>query len=192
MKKYALALIFAIPLSFSPAAHAQRETFTVNPNASKIAFALGGNVHHVDGTFHVQSGSIVFGPSSGAISGSVIVAAGSGNSGNTSRDHNMDKNVLQTSRFPQVTFAPKSYQGKFSPTGASTIKVSGIFTLHGTPHNITVPVQIHIDGSNTIAKGHFMVPYVQWGLKNPSILFLRVAKVVGINLTLVGHISPSK
>jgi hypothetical protein len=30
----------------------------VNPDASKVAFTLGGNTHHVDGTFHVQSGSI--------------------------------------------------------------------------------------------------------------------------------------
>jgi hypothetical protein len=49
-------------------------------------------------------------------------------------------------------------------------------------------MQIHIDGSALTAKGHFVVPYVQWGLKDPSIFILKVAKEVDIDLTLVGNL----
>lgn len=190
MKAFAPALFIAISLAIVPAALAQHETFTVNPGASQVAFSLGGSGHHVQGTFHVQSGSIEFDPSARKISGIVTVTAASGDSGEPSRDKKMNSDVLDTTHFSQVTFAPSSYEGNLAPTGDSTIQVSGIFTLHGTPHDLTLPMQIHIDGANLTAKGHFTVPYVKWGLKDPSIFILKVAKEVDIDLTLSGHVTP--
>jgi polyisoprenoid-binding protein YceI len=192
MKIFFPAVLLGISFAFAPAAMAQHETLTINPAASKIAFVLGGNTHQVEGTFRVQSGSVEFGPGPGEISGSVVVAAGSGDSGNKGRDKDMNKKVLQPEEFPEVTFNPKSYQGKLATRGDSTIQVTGIFTLHGTPHELTVPMQIHAEGGNMTATGSFEVPYVQWGLKDPSVLFLKVAKVVGINLTLVGTLAQSQ
>lgn len=191
MKIVAKALLLVSSLSFASGAIAQHQTFTVNPDASKVAFALAGSGHHVEGTFHVQSGSIVFDRSAPDMSGSVVVAAGSGNSGEPSRDKKMSGDVLNVSQYAEVTFVPKSYQGAISATGDSTIQVSGVFTLHGTPHDITVPMQVHIDGTNLTAKGQFTVPYVKWGLKDPSIFILKVAKEVNIDLTLVGTIAPA-
>jgi len=49
-------------------------------------------------------------------------------------------------------------------------------------------MQIHVDGSKVIAKAHFVVPYVQWGLKNPSFLFWKAEDDVAIDLNLVGQI----
>lgn len=189
MRTYAFALILATPFALTPAGWAQHETFTVNPDASKVAFALAGSGHHVDGTFHVESGKIEFDPSAQKISGTVAVAAGSGNSGEPSRDKKMSSDVLDTTRFTEITFAPNSYQGTLAPAGDSTIQVSGVFTLHGTPHDITVPMQVHIDGSNLTANGQFVVPYVKWGLKDPSVFILKVAKEVNIDLTLNGQVA---
>jgi len=84
---------------------------------------------------------------------------------------------------------PESFTGNLLASGDSTIQLTGTFTLHGTPHDLTVPMQIHSDGTNLTAKTHFTVPYVQWGLKDPSIFILKVAKEVDIDLTLVGRIS---
>jgi phage host-nuclease inhibitor protein Gam len=53
-------------------------------------------------------------------------------------------------------------------------------------------MQIHIEGTALTAKTHFTVPYVQWGLKDPSIFILKVAKVVDIDLTLTGSLTPTK
>jgi polyisoprenoid-binding protein YceI len=188
MKTIAQAFILSVALA--PMAVAQHQTFTVNPDASKVAFALGGNTHHVEGTFHVQSGSIDF--DSSTISGSVVVAAGSGNSGDQSRDKKMNIDVLDVAHYADVSFVPKSYQGTIAASGDSTIQVTGVFTLHGTPHDLTVPMQIRIEGTALSAKTHFTVPYVQWGLKDPSIFILKVAKVVDIDLTLAGSLSPAK
>ena len=189
MKSRAQALFLAATLALAPLAFAQHQAFTVNPDPSQVNFTLGGNTHHVQGAFHVRSGSISFDPTAHTISGSVVVSATSGNSGDAGRDKKMNADVLESARFAEVTFAPASYQGTIAPTGDSTIQVTGTFTLHGAPHDITVPMQIHIDGATLTAKGRFTVPYVKWGLKDPSIFVLKVAKEVDIDLTLAGQLT---
>jgi polyisoprenoid-binding protein YceI len=189
MKIFAPSYLLALPLLFACNAHAQHQTFTIAPDASAITFTLGGSAHSTHGTFHVTDGSIDFDRTAGTISGKVDVAAGSGNSGDQSRDKKMTNEVLDATHFADVTFVPHSYQGNVAPMGDSTIQVTGTFTLHGTPHEITVPMQIHIDGANCVAKAHFTVPYVKWGLKDPSVFILKVSKEVDVDLTLVGHLS---
>lgn len=191
MKSIVLSFLLALPLTLVPSALAQNEVFKIDPNASPVTFTLGDVLHTVHGTFHIQSGSVDFNRSAQKISGSIVVAAGSGNSGDKMRDHKMNTNILDVQHFAEATFVPHSYQGTIAPTGDSTIQVAGTFTLHGTPHDLTVPMQIHIEGTNCTAKGQFSVPYVKWGLKDPSTLFLRVAKEVAIDVTLVGHVTPA-
>jgi hypothetical protein len=135
----------------------------------------------------VQGGSISY-EKGKKMSGSLVVAAGSGKSGNSSRDKRMNSIILESDRFAEVAFAPASYQGELAATGDSTIQVAGVFTLHGTPHDLTVPMQVHIDGTSLTAKGQFTIPYVQWGLKDPSWGFFKVAKEVEIDLTLGGQL----
>jgi polyisoprenoid-binding protein YceI len=191
MKTLAKSLILALPLSFASLVFAQHQTFTVNPDASSVAFALTGTGHEVHGTFHVQKGTIEFDRSAATMSGSIVVSAASGASGDSGRDKNMHSKVLDVEHFADVTFEPKSYQGTIAPSGDSSIQVSGVFTLHGTPHDITIPMQVHIDGANVKAKGSFIVPYVKWGLKDPSMFILKVAKEVHIDLDLSGTLSPA-
>jgi polyisoprenoid-binding protein YceI len=191
MKTIAKLLFLALPLTLSSLAFGQHQTFIVNPDTSRVAFSLGGNAHHVNGTFHVQSGTIDFDRSSQSIAGSVVVAAGSGNSGDQGRDKKMNSDVLDVTHFTEVSFVPRSYQGTIATTGDSSIQVTGVFTLHGTPHDLTVPMQIHIEGAALNTKTHFTVPYVKWGLKDPSIFILKVAKEVDIDLALEGRLSPS-
>ena len=191
MKNLARTLIFILPLSIASITFAQQRTFTADPSASSIAFALAGTGHEVHGTFHVQSGTIQFDRNAPKMSGSIVVSAASGESGDKGRDKKMHSDVLDVTHFADVTFAPQSYQGTIAPTGDSTIQVTGVFTLHGAPHDLTVPMQIHIEGSSLIAKGKFVVPYVEWGLKDPSVFILKVAKDVQIDLSLSGTLTPA-
>ena len=189
MKIGVRAFVIALPFAWISLLSAQQQTFVVNPDASSIAFGLTGTGHEVHGTFHVQSGTIDFDRSKPEMSGSIVVSAASGDSGDKGRDKKMDTDVLDVEHFADVTFKPEKYQGAIAPTGDSTIQVSGTFTLHGTPHEITVPMQVHIEGSSLNAKGSFIVPYVQWGLKDPSVFILKVAKEVHIDLNLSGALS---
>jgi hypothetical protein len=48
---------------------------------------------------------------------------------------------------------------------------------------------VHLEGATASAKAHFVVPYVQWGLKNPSFLIWKAENDVAIDLSLVGHLA---
>lgn len=182
------ATLFLTVLS-AATAFAQHQTLTIDPAGSEVRMKLNTTHEVVDGTFHVQSGTVEFDRTHATISGIVIVAAGSGSTGNGSRDKKMNKDILKADQFTTVTFAPTSYSGTLAATGDSTIQVSGVFTLLGTPHDITLPMQVHVDASKATAKTQFTVPYVQWGLRNPSFLFWKAENTVTITLTLLGNIS---
>jgi len=190
IKTIAPSLLLALSLYFAPNALAQHQTFSVDPQASEVTFSLGATLHAVHGTFHVQSGAVDFDRTSPTISGSVLVAAGSGATGNETRDHKMTTEILNAAQFATVSFVPSRYQGTIAVTGDSTIQVTGTFTLHGTPHELTVPVQIHIEDSKCTAKAHLSIPFAKWGLKDPSTFMLKVDKIVEMDLTLVGHLAP--
>ncbi len=180
---------FALAAVLAPAALAQHQTFVVNPDASEVKMTLKTTHELVNGTFHIQSGAIGFDRGTPQMSGSVVVLAGSGNTGNGSRDKKMNKDILQVEQHATVSFEPKTYTGDLAPSGDSNLQVTGIFTLLGTPHEIIVPMLVHLDGTSTTAKAHFVVPYVQWGLKNPSFLIWKAADDVAIDVNLVGTIS---
>lgn len=186
MKSFAA---FALAVIFAPAVFAQQQTFVINPSASQVKMTLSTTHEIVNGTFHIQSGSIEFDRNTPKLSGLIAVAAGSGKTGNSHRDKKMDNDVLKVKQYTTVSFEPKTYSGVLVPSGDSTIQVTGTFTLLGTPHEITVPVQLHLDGGSATAKAHFVVPYVQWGLKNPSFLFWKASNDVAIDLNLVGTLS---
>src|SRR6202789_75399 len=182
-------VVLALAVILAPAALAQHQTFAVNPDASEVKMKLNTTHEVVNGTFHIQSGSINFDRTASHISGIVIVAAGSGKTGNDSRDRKMNKDILKVDQFATVSFAPKAYNGTIAASGDSTIQVSGVFTLLGTAHDLTIPMQIHLDGSKATAKGQFNVPYVQWGLKNPSFMIWKADNDVAMDLNLVGQVS---
>jgi polyisoprenoid-binding protein YceI len=186
MKSFAVLALAAI---LAPAALAQHQTFVVNPDTSELKITLKTTHELVNGTFHVQSGSIEFDRSTPKMSGSVVVLAGSGKTGNGSRDKKMNKDILQVEQHATVSFEPKSYAGTIAPSGDSTIQATGIFTLLGTPHEITIPILVHLESTTAAAKAHFVVPYVRWGLKNPSFLIWKADNDVAIDLSLNGRLS---
>ena len=182
-------VVLALAVVLAPAVFAQHQTFAVNPDASEVKMKLNTTHEVVNGIFGVQSGSIDFDRTASHISGIVIVAAGSGKTGNDSRDKKMNKDILKVDQFATVSFAPKTYNGIIAASGDSTIQVSGLFTLLATAHDLTIPMQIHVDGTKATVKAQFVVPYVQWGLKNPSFLIWKAENDVAIDLNLAGQIS---
>ena len=181
--------VLALAVILAPAAFAQHQTFVVNPDASEVKITLKTTHELVNGAFHVQSGSIEFDRGTPKMLGSVVVLAGSGKTGNDSRDKKMNKDILKVEQYATVSFEPKTYTGALALSGDSNLQVTGIFTLLGTPHEITIPILVHLEGTTATAKAHFVIPYVQWGLKNPSFLIWKADNDVAIDLSLVGRLS---
>lgn len=182
-----LILLFAL---FSVIALAgQERVFQVDPSKSEVDFTLGDVLHTVHGKFRLKSGVLRFDPSTGVAGGELVVDATSGNSGSNARDKKMKKDVLETQQFPTIVFVPQKVIGAVSSSGGSQVQMQGIMTLHGEQHPMTLVVPVQVNGDNASALVHFDVPYVKWGLKNPSTLFLRVSQDVQIDVHAVGTLT---
>jgi polyisoprenoid-binding protein YceI len=165
-------------------------TLHFDPMQSKIEFMLGDVLHTVRGTFRLQSGDIHFARANNMISGEIVIDATSGNSGSAGRDSKMHREILESPRYREITFVPDRVEGKVMSAGSSTVQVHGMFGIHGSEHEIVLPVQVELASDHWALKTHFAVPYVKWGMKDPSTFILRVEKIVEIDLNASGP-SPS-
>lgn len=180
-------LVAIIFLALPPIkAAAQDSTFHLDPQRTTINFTLGDVLHTVHGTFHLKEGTLRLAAASGKLTGEVVVDARSGESGNGMRDRKMHKEVLESDRYPEITFRPDRVDGEVTTQGKSSVRVHGIFTIHGSDHELTVPAEVQMAPGYWTATLHFAVPYAQWGMKNPSTMFLRVSESVDIDLTASG------
>ena len=154
----------------------------LDPSHTTVAFALDATLHTVEGSFALKSGEILFDTATGEASGAIVIDALSGQSGNGSRDEHMHEAVLESERFSEVRFVPDRVEGALpSGGGASELKLHGQFVLHGQAHEMEIVAKLRQESGLLKVSSDFEVPYVAWGLKNPSKLFLRVAKVVEIH-----------
>jgi polyisoprenoid-binding protein YceI len=161
----------------------------LNAPQSKINWTLSATFHSVHGTFALMKGTVQFDPATGAVSGDIIADARSGESGNSSRDDNMHLKVLESGKYAEIKFSPDRVDGKVAMQGVSKIQIHGIFEIHGTKHELTVPAEVELLIDRWTAKSTFDIPYTQWGMKNPSNAFLHVGDTVRIELGLSGHLN---
>ncbi|MGH7987513.1 MAG: YceI family protein [Candidatus Binataceae bacterium] len=181
-----------------------------DPAKTTISYKLIGWPHVSRGTFKLKSGTIRVDPASGRMAGLIVVDAASGSSGHSIRDARMKRDVLEVRRFPEITFAPQQVESYGHPCGESHTRVAdsstplacgsadagafpavirGIMALHGTTHPFTMAVTVERQGELVTIRSSFTIPYVAWGLKNPSILFFAVAKVVTVRVSAVASLS---
>ncbi len=184
---FSRAVVFAALLCGSFLTASGQQTFRVDPAQSSVKYTLGDVLHTVRGTFKVKRGELQMdGP--GKMTGEIVVDATSGDSGSGMRDRKMHKEVLESSRYPEIRFRPDRVEGAVAPQGKSSVMVHGLFGIHGTDREINVPAQVEISPDHWTATVHFTVPYEKWGMKNPSNLFLKVNDSVEIDLTATGSV----
>lgn len=159
------------------------------PETTEVRWTLGDVLHTVHGTFKLRRGEIVFDAESGKASGEVVVDAASGESGSGARDGRMHKNVLESAKYPDISFTPDRIEGKVDLAAVSNVKLHGTFHIHGAAHEISVPVKVTASGERLDVELQFAVPYVEWGMKDPSTFILKVNKSVEIDVHATGRVS---
>jgi polyisoprenoid-binding protein YceI len=178
----------AWPETRPPAVHTNLREVILNldPAQSKLQWTLGSTLHTVHGTFRLKRGAVKFDPASGSASGEFVADAPSGESGNESRDKKMHREILESGRYSEVIFRPNRIEGKVLAQGSSSVEVRGTFLLHGSEHELTVPVEAQLNGKSWKGSAKFSVPYIQWGLKSPNTFLLKADPAVEIELELSG------
>ena len=184
----ALVALSALPQHPAPQPPLNEIVLGIDPAHSKVHWTLESTVHTVHGSFAFKKGNLQLETSTGKASGEIIVDAASGSSGNDGRDRKMHKDVLESGKYTEVIFRPDRVEGNIAPQGVFTAQVHGLFELHGSGHELTVPVQVELAGDHWRGTAKFNVPFIDWGLKNPGNFFLRVNHSVEIELELKGSL----
>jgi len=110
----------------------------------------------------------------------------SGESGSDARDSRMQANVLESKKYPEAVFVPDHVDGTFLAPGNSSLKVHGLFTIHGAAHEMTMNVQTASTDARSQARMTFEIPYVAWGMKDPSNFLLKVGKSIQMTINTSG------
>jgi len=172
-----LAPLFAFALLLNAG-----DSLVVDTTQTKVEFSLPSLLHTVHGGFRLKRGGLVFDAGSGKLSGELVIDAASGESGNESRDKRMHSAILESAKYPEIVFRPDRVDGNVVNTGKSTVQLHGMFSIHGADHEILVPATIDAVGGAYAVSTTFEIPYVKWGMKNPSTLMLRVSDKVEIRV----------
>jgi polyisoprenoid-binding protein YceI len=186
----AVVLAAAAPLPPQVATPADRSeiALTLDPAPTKVHWIVDTTLHTVHGTFTLKSGAVHFNPQTGKAGGEIVVFAPSGESGNGSRDKRMHKEILETAKYPDVIFRPTQIEGKVAQSGASDLKLNGVLSIHGSEHDVSAQVHTEFTGDHWRGTAKFQVPYVQWGIKDPSNFLLKVKPVVDVELEMSGEV----
>ena len=176
---------------FAATAFAQTQRVQLDPALTRINWTLGATLHTVHGTFKVKSADLWFDPANGQAGGRIVVDAQSGESGSSARDTRMHKNILESEKFPEITLVPDRVDGTVNLQGDSDVKLHGAFLIHGDTHEVVMSAKSHIERGKLTATITFPVPYVEWGMKNPSTFVLRVKDTVQIEIQATGEIRAS-
>ena len=123
----------------------------------------------------------------GKVSGEIVVDATSGDGGSGMRDRKMNKEVLESERFPEIAFCSDRIGGPVASSGKPSVSVHGIFNIHCVDHEITVPAQVETPGEQwTATFTSRCLPEV--GNEKPQHLFLLVSDTVEIDLLASGTV----
>ncbi len=184
MHPFPFALSFTLLIGYAAAlpARAVQTTLTLEPSQSTVTWRLGALFHTVDGTFALKRGEIDFDPASGKAQGSVVLDLTSGQSANAARDRRMQTEILQTQIFPDAIFTADRIEGRLADDGTSGLDVHGTLAMHGAVHEMTLRLDVARKGTGYAAHTHLTVPYVAWGMKNPSTFVLRVDDHVDVDV----------
>jgi polyisoprenoid-binding protein YceI len=180
MLRIILGLVFAGTLT------AADTVLELNLAKTEIAFTVSDPLHTVRGTFKLKRGSIRFDPETGKAAGEIIIDVPSGASGSGMRDRRMQKEILESQKYPEAVFTSDRVDGHLAAQGQSEVDVHGRINIHGTDHELTLHFKVTAEGNQYTASTHFTIPYVQWGMKNPSNFLLKVSDKVEMDVKADG------
>jgi polyisoprenoid-binding protein YceI len=186
--KTRLVVLCAVALSLSRTA-ASQSVFELDTQQSRVTFTLPATMHTVHGTFAVKSGTVRFDPRSGTATGTIVLDATSGRTGNDGRDRKMHREILESGKFPEIGLTVRRLTGEVPTEGRSQVTMEGTIALHGASHAVSLTVPIEVHGGQATGSASFAVPYVAWGLKNPSTFLLHVSETVTVEIHAVGRLT---
>jgi polyisoprenoid-binding protein YceI len=180
--------VLAVLFVLSPA-HAETLTFTLDPAATTIEFGFGATLHSVEGSLRAKEGKIEFDPETGKASGRIVIDATSAKTGNSRRDAKMHAQILESQKYPEMIYTVERVSGTLNRAGRSDVELHGILDMHGVRRPLDLVGTVKTDGDRVTAVGRVTIPYLEWGMADPSAFVLRVEKEVHVEVKAAGTLS---
>lgn len=81
----------------------------------------------------------------------------------------MKKDVLETSRFPEILFASAKISGGQMGEGRFNAAIAGELSLHGVSQNVTINAQVVVNGATLRGFGEFSVRQTDYDIELVSV-----------------------
>jgi len=173
-------------------ARAAEQVLRLDAAATRIGFTLDATMHAAKGTLPLREGEIGLDLATGTAHGRLVFDATRADTGHEARDRKMHEEVLESARYPEIVYTVSAAKADFATDGTGTVTLQGILAIHGADHPCTVTGRVRRKGDDVVAEGDLVIPYVAWGMRDPSVFLLRVAKEVVVHFTAVGTLAPAR
>lgn len=167
-------------------------TLILDPASTRVSMTLDATLHRVEGEIGPGSGTIEFDLDTLAARGEVVVDLEDASTNIGRRDRKMHQKILETDRYPRAVFRPERISGpQRLQRGTNELVLDGSLELHGVRRPVSLAVRAEVSGREVTALASTTVPYLDFGIRDPSFFVLRVAKQVDIDIVAVGRLAAS-
>ncbi len=161
-----LAATLTSVLSATPA------TLTIDADGKKsmASYTCVHKLHKFTGTSHELQGMAKI-LADGNVQVQIRSAVAAFDSDNGNRDEHM-KETVEAAKFPDVTV---KCLAKITDNVSQDASANCDINLHGQSQKVTIPMSLKFDGPTTVkASGKFSVPWDDFGIKRPQLLFVPI------------------
>lgn len=174
-------------LALASAAPAAEQSLRFDPTETSVRFTLGATLHTAEGSVKLSGGTLRFDPDAGSASGELVLDAKSAETGSESRDANMHRDVLESSKYPTIAFRAEALEVARRDASSADVTLRGSLLLHGQSRPFAIPAKLTArDAGHIRVSAAFRVPYVDWGMLDYSTFVLRVDRFVDVTVEAVG------
>jgi polyisoprenoid-binding protein YceI len=104
-------------------------------------------------------------------------------------EQTMREEVLETAKYPEITFNSTRIETSKTPDGQYQTKIWGNLTLHGVTHPGLITAQLTFDSKSLRARGEFPLKMTEYNIKPPSVAggTIKVKDTLKFTFDIVAH-----
>ncbi|MEC7822860.1 MAG: YceI family protein [Candidatus Neomarinimicrobiota bacterium] len=156
---------------------------TIDLDKSYLTYDGNHPAHKWSGTSNQIMGSFLYNKSNPELSTvDLYVPVITIDSKNSNRDSNM-LDVVEDYFYPVVRFTSSKIEKK-----NNRYQINGEINFHGVKKEISIPVDLHIDGDILTVESIFDIKLTDYNIKRPSLLTMKIKDMIQIRFYLLGYL----
>jgi polyisoprenoid-binding protein YceI len=168
----------------------EQMTFVLDSERSEVRILLGATLHTVPGSAPIGPATLTWDTESGEASGQVVIQSAELDTRIDARNAKMHEIVLKTLEHPEIIFEATGFELRQPGDDEMRFVLRGALTLVGTTQQIEFETHARRRGDDSWkARADLNVPYVEWGLEDPSMPLFGVDKHVAVEVKAIGTLT---